>query len=166
MGGCQKKTECKCNLFTHWAPKSWQELVQKCPCIPRSNWNLEMLVFRRGENRSTWRKTSWSRVENQQQTQPTHDGESGNQTQGTLVGGKRSHHYYLLTESEVITGKSQTKTLMKLDALLRVPRQSLNWEALGILQLSLNVLYLESCEIQSNRCAQAILPSIAFLGIE
>ena len=28
------------------------------------------------------------------------------------------------------------------------------WEALAILQLSLNVLYLKSCEIQSNRCAQ------------
>ena len=34
----------------------------------------------------------------------------------------------------------------KLDALLRVPRQSLYWEALAILQLSLNVLYLKSCE--------------------
>ena len=43
---------------------------------------------------------------------------------------------------------------LKLDALLRVPRQSLYWEALAILQLSLNVLYLKSCEIQSNRCAQ------------
>ena len=54
---------------------------------------------------------------------------------------------------------------IELDALLRVPRQSLYWEALAILQLSLNVLHLKSCEIQSNRCAQAILPSIAFLGI-
>ena len=26
----------------------------------RSNWNLEVLVFGREENRSTWRKTSWS----------------------------------------------------------------------------------------------------------
>ena len=56
--------------------------------------------------------------------------------------------------------------LIKLDALLRVPRQSLYWEALAILQLSLNVLHLKSCEIQSNRCAWAILPSIAFLGID
>ena len=40
-------TVCKiyiCTLFTHVAPRSSQELVQKCPCIPGSNWNLEMLV--------------------------------------------------------------------------------------------------------------------------
>ena len=43
--------------------------------------------MRRGENRSTRRKTSQSRVENQQ-TQPTYDAESGNQTQATLVGGE------------------------------------------------------------------------------
>ena len=34
--------------------------------------------LRRGENRSTWRKTSWSREENQQQTQPTYDAGSVN----------------------------------------------------------------------------------------
>ena len=32
-----------------------------------------MLVLRRRENRSTWIKTSQSRVENQQQTQPAND---------------------------------------------------------------------------------------------
>ena len=48
--------------------------------------------LRRGENRSTRRKTSRSKDENQQQTQPTYDAESGNQTRATLVGGKRSHH--------------------------------------------------------------------------
>ena len=37
--------------------------------------------LRRGENQSTQRKTSWSRVENQQQTQPTYDTESGNWSQ-------------------------------------------------------------------------------------
>ena len=45
--------------------------------------------MRRGENRSTRRKTSRSRVENQQ-TQPTYDAESGNRTRATLVGGERS----------------------------------------------------------------------------
>ena len=40
------RNNCKCNLFTHEAPRSSQELVQKCPYIPGSNqWNLEMLVF-------------------------------------------------------------------------------------------------------------------------
>ena len=46
----------------------------------------------RGENRSTRRKTSQSRVENQQQTQPTYDAGSGNRTRDTLVGGECSHH--------------------------------------------------------------------------
>ena len=45
---CSWKGKCKsvkCNLFTHGALRSSQELVQKCPCIPGSNWNLKMLVF-------------------------------------------------------------------------------------------------------------------------
>ena len=45
--------------------------------------------LRRGENRSTRRKTSQSRVENQQQTQPTFYAESRNRTRATLVGGLR-----------------------------------------------------------------------------
>ena len=48
--------------------------------------------LRRGENRSTRRKTSRSREENQQQTQPTYDGGSGIRTRDTLVGGEHSHH--------------------------------------------------------------------------
>ena len=57
---------------------------------PDRIWNLELLVIlRRGGNRS---KTSRSKDENQQQTQPTCDAESGNRTQATLVGGERSHH--------------------------------------------------------------------------
>jgi len=37
---------CNCNLFVD--PRSTnelKELVQTWPCIPRSNWNLDMLVF-------------------------------------------------------------------------------------------------------------------------
>ena len=41
---------------------------------------------------STRRKTSRSREENQQQTQPTYDVESGNRTRATLVEGECSHH--------------------------------------------------------------------------
>ena len=44
-----------------------------------------------GENRSSRRKTSRSRVENQQ-TQPTYDAGFGNRTRDTLVEGERSHH--------------------------------------------------------------------------
>ena len=46
--------------------------------------------MRRGKNRSTQRKTSRSREENQQQTQPTYDAGSGNRIQNTLAGGERS----------------------------------------------------------------------------
>ena len=48
--------------------------------------------LRRGENWSTRRKTSRSKDEKQQQTQPTHNTESGNQTRATLVGDECSHH--------------------------------------------------------------------------
>ena len=48
--------------------------------------------LRRGENRSTRRKTSRSKDENQQQTQPTYDTGTGSRTRTTLVGGERSHH--------------------------------------------------------------------------
>ena len=53
--------------------------------------HIKCWFLRRGENRSTRRKTSRSRVENQQ-TQPTYDAESGNRTRDTLVEGERSHH--------------------------------------------------------------------------
>ena len=58
----------------------------------RLNWNLLVLVLRRGEKRSTQRITSRSKDENQQQTQPSYDTESGNLTQAALVGGECSHH--------------------------------------------------------------------------
>ena len=61
--------------------------------LSRSLWNLEVLPFlRRGENQSAWRKTSRNKDENQQQTQPTYDVETGNRTRATLVGGECSHH--------------------------------------------------------------------------
>ena len=53
---------------------------------------LECWFLRRGENRSTRRKTCGRKDENQQQTQPTYNGESENRTRTTLVGGECSHH--------------------------------------------------------------------------
>ena len=64
-------------------------LTNLWPSNSRSNWNLEMLFLRRGENRSTRRKTSRSKDKNQQQTQPTFDAESGNWWEA-CVGGKCS----------------------------------------------------------------------------
>ena len=81
-----------CNLFTHRAPRSSQELRKKCPRAFQDQIGIwKCWFFRRGENRSTWRKISQSRVENQPQTQTTYDTRSGNRTWDTLVGGERSH---------------------------------------------------------------------------
>ena len=54
-----------------------------------SNWNLEVLVFRKWENRSPRRKTSRSRKENKRQTRPTWNAESGNRTPDHIGGGRR-----------------------------------------------------------------------------
>ena len=48
--------------------------------------------LRRGENRSTRRKTSRGKDKNHQQTQPTYDAGSRNRTRATLVGGECSQH--------------------------------------------------------------------------
>ena len=72
---------CNCNLFTHGAlaPRSSQQFIQKCLCIPGSNWNLEMLVFKeRGKPEYLEKNGDLQRVENQQQTQLTNDASSGN----------------------------------------------------------------------------------------
>ena len=55
-----------------------------------SNWILEMLFFVEGGKPEYPEKNPRSRDENQQQTQPTYDTESGNRTRATLVGGKCS----------------------------------------------------------------------------
>ena len=57
----------------------------------KSNKSKQMLVFEERENQSSQRKTSQSRVGNQQ-TQPTYDAGSGNRTRNTLVGGERTHN--------------------------------------------------------------------------
>ena len=59
----------------------------------RSKWNLEVLVFgREEENWSTRRKTSRSKGENQQQTQPIYGIDSRTRTHVILLGGGCSHH--------------------------------------------------------------------------
>ena len=58
-----------------------------------------MLVFeQRGKPEG---KTSRSREENQQQTQPTYDVESGNRTRATLVEGECSHHCAIAAPSKI-----------------------------------------------------------------
>ena len=73
-------------LAEHECCTNWGD----CKSI-KSN-QIKCWFLRRGENRSSRRKTSRSRVENQQ-TQPTYDARSGNRTRDTLVEGEHSHHY-------------------------------------------------------------------------
>ena len=46
--------------------------------VSRSNWNLEMLVFAEGGKPEYPEKNPRSKDENQEQTQPTYDTETGN----------------------------------------------------------------------------------------
>ena len=78
-------------LFTHGVPKSSKNLFRNSRAFQDQIGIWKCWFLRRGENRSTRRKTSRSRVENQQQSRPTYDARSGNRTRDTLVGGERSH---------------------------------------------------------------------------
>ena len=51
-----------------------------------------MLVLAEGGKPEYPEKNPRSRDENQQQTQPTYDAETGNRTRATLVGGECFHH--------------------------------------------------------------------------
>ena len=70
---------------------AWK-LFKTCSCAPDLIGIWKCWFLRRGENRITRRKTSQSKDENQQQTQPTYDTGTGSRTRATLVGGERSHH--------------------------------------------------------------------------
>ena len=58
----------------------------------RSNWNLEGFFQGEGKTGVPEKKTSWSKGENQQQTQATYGIDARIPTQATLVGGKCSDH--------------------------------------------------------------------------
>ena len=110
------------SLFTHRESRSSQELVQKCLCIPGSNWNLEMLVFEERWHPEYCRKTSRSWVESQQQTQPTYDAVSRNRTKDTLASAlttapsllpyreHREHVFYFFKKT--LWGKRKTKSFL------------------------------------------------------
>ena len=76
-----------------------------------------MLVFKERGKPEYPETTSRSRVENQQQTQPTYDAGSANRTQATLVGGERSHHCAIPA-----TNLRTETTYRKMKALIREQR--------------------------------------------
>ena len=63
-------------------------------CVRAFQIELEFRSVGFGEEMKTRlpEKTSRSKGENQQQTQPTYGVDAGSWTQATLVGGERSHH--------------------------------------------------------------------------
>ena len=61
-------------------------------CVPDRIGIWKCWLLRRGENRSTLRKTSQSKAENQQQTQLTYGVDTRLRTWATLVGSECSHH--------------------------------------------------------------------------
>ena len=75
-----------------------QRVMIKCLTINQIELEFGNICWflRRGENGSTWRKTSQSKEENQKQTQSTYDTGSGNETHDTFVGGEHSHHCAIL----------------------------------------------------------------------
>ena len=82
------------NMQFHFYPDDTQLYISFSANDNNNNFisnQIKCSVLWRGENRSSRRKTSRSRVENQQ-TQPTYDAGSGNGTRDTLVEGKRSNH--------------------------------------------------------------------------
>ena len=57
----------------------------------RSNWNLEVMIFVEGGKLEYPEKNPSTRVENQQQTQPTYDAGSRNRTRDTLLSPRRMY---------------------------------------------------------------------------
>jgi len=74
LGSCPKCSSFKQSFYNNiMGIFQWHlHRVAICPLKSALNWNLEMLLLRKAENQSIQRKTSQSREENQQQTQPTH----------------------------------------------------------------------------------------------
>ena len=75
-----------CNLFSHRAPGVLKNSFEM-PVLSKIKLEFNNVGFWGGENRNNQRKTSRSRVENKQQTQPTYD--AGNRTRDTLVTGEQ-----------------------------------------------------------------------------
>ena len=93
------------NANTHWGKNGNSSGFHGAALpstVSRSNWNLEMLAFVEGGKPEYPEKNPRSRDENQQQTQPTYDTETGNRTQATLVGGECSHHCAILAPIALI----------------------------------------------------------------
>ena len=78
----KKKIKCKCNLFTQAKEHLGvlKNSFRTCPCIPGSNWNLEMLVFEEKGKAENPEENLSEHSREPTKTQPTYDAGSGNRT--------------------------------------------------------------------------------------
>ena len=87
-------------LFAYGVLRSSWELVETCPWVPDRIGIRTCWFLRREKNRSTRRKTSRNKGDNQQQTQPMTRVEARNRTPATLVDrGEWFHHCAVLANS-------------------------------------------------------------------
>ena len=104
--------------------------------------------LRRGENRSTRRKTSRSKDENQQQTQPTFHAESGNRTRATLVGlhGRQMLNHYAIPapRNEMIIANSTPHALSAIYLISNARGRIVNYTSWGNLVQNPGVCSWES----------------------
>ena len=89
---------CPCNAYLHHVFSSYRPVLIRLQRI--GIWKCRFL--RKGENRSTRRKTSRGKGEDQQQTQPTYGVDAGIRTRATLVGGGCSQHCATLAAQKLL----------------------------------------------------------------
>ena len=115
-----------CNLFTHGAPRSSQELVQKCLCIPESNWNLEMLVFKE-RGKPEYPEKSLSEQSREPTTNSTHIWRRVQESNPGLISGRWA--LSPLRHPCSVNHKDSVKALVNEDTLL--PMMYLGLRKLG-----------------------------------
>ena len=156
-------------LWSHWTLCKNVNVI----CLPtehqgvhkNSFWNVRAFqdrigiwkcwFLRRGENRSTRRKTSQSRVENQQKTQPTYDARSGNRTWDTLVGGEPYHHYAIpAPQWDILTGLTcLLLQYVHFNCSVSSPFKTDNFFFQGVYYFSKTIGYCLKVKVQNSRSA-------------
>ena len=92
--------------------------------------------LRREEYWSIQRKTSQSKDKNQQQTQPTHDAESGNRTRATSVRGKCSHHCAIPAPLKVLNVELDVESQPQFKLLLHLSPSFISVQFIHVFEIS------------------------------
>ena len=86
----RKGTLFKCQVYLAFRHINWGHCKLK---LIQIKFNQMQVFEERGKPEYPGKNLSEQRREENQQTQPTYDSESGNRTRTTLMGGESSHHY-------------------------------------------------------------------------